>query len=613
MTDLSPITGNVVPVGSYRDALKRSGLQTEMPLVIDSFAGGGGASTGIEDALEFLRASGVLPAHAPVQVDYAVNHDPKALAMHEANHPNTVHLPHDVWKVSMKDLVGDRPIGLLWASPDCTHHSRAKGGTPLSKEIRDLAWVIVRWLKEVDENQLPQTIFLENVPEFRDWGPLIYDKKKKRMVPDKALKGTIFNEWIAAIEALGYKVEWRILKASEYGAPTIRTRLYLIARRDGDPIVWPAPTHGDPKSEAVKAGLLKPWPVTAEIIDWDIPTPTIFMSKEESQSFFKKTRIQVRRPLSDKTLLRIAKGIVKYVLDMEKMYLVECNAGVHRGSVMTELYGRSSARRVDAPLSTVTGKGTHALASAELARLDKAREGTRRAMYIRRDFGQSVGHALTDPSATITPDGQGHSALISAFLAQNNTGLIGRGADQPLSTILGKGCTQSLVAANLISLKGNDRRDIDTHAPHPTVCASGQHSMLVNSAVHNASAELTLDQMERAWAIADFLRSFGLWDEREMVTVGPYVLVDIGVRMLSARELARAQGFGDDYILDAPFTEEKMTKKGKKRTTKTLTDTDQRHKIGNSVCRHVAAALVAANYRPTPVARMDGGNLAVAA
>lgn len=235
-------------------------------IIVDNFAGGGGASTGIE------LATGL-------SVDIAINHDPAAIAMHQVNHPDTEHYCESVWEVDPREAAKGRPIGLAWFSPDCKHFSKAKGGKPVEKGIRGLAWVAVRWAATVS----PRVIILENVEEFQTWGPLTEDGK-----PDPAKKGKTFRSFVRALNRHGYKVEWRELKACDYGAPTIRKRLFLIARRDGRPIVWPEPTHGDPKSAAVKSGKLKPWRTAAEIMDWSLETPSIFNRK---------------KPLSENTLL----------------------------------------------------------------------------------------------------------------------------------------------------------------------------------------------------------------------------------------------------------------------------------------------------------------------
>lgn len=228
-----------------------------MELVIDNFAGGGGASTGLELALG--RA-----------VDIAINHDPAAIAMHRANHPDTKHYIEDVWAVDPLEATGGKPVGLAWFSPDCKHFSKAKGGTPVEKKIRGLAWVVLKWAAKVR----PRVIMLENVEEFKGWGPV---RKGK---PIKSKKGQTFQLWRSQLESLGYKVESRELRACDYGAPTVRKRLFIIARCDGRPIVWPEPTHGDPEQLEVRVGLLNPWRTAAEIIDWSIPCPSIFERKK---------------------------------------------------------------------------------------------------------------------------------------------------------------------------------------------------------------------------------------------------------------------------------------------------------------------------------------------
>jgi DNA (cytosine-5)-methyltransferase 1 len=242
-------------------------------IIIDSFAGGGGASTGIEMALQALGVPSPF-------VDIAINHDKGALAMHCANHPETVHLEADIWAVDPMATTRGRPVGLLWASPDCRHFSSAKGGAPVSNSVRGLAWCVAHWAEMVR----PRTIFLENVPEFETWGPTIIGPKG-HPVPDPARKGETFREWVGRFKRLGYRVESRALRACDYGAPTIRTRLYIIMRRDGEKIVWPKPTHGDPKSPAVQSGKLLPWRTAAEVIDWKWPCPSVLMTKDEAEDF----------------------------------------------------------------------------------------------------------------------------------------------------------------------------------------------------------------------------------------------------------------------------------------------------------------------------------------
>ena len=352
-------------------------------IIVDSFAGGGGASLGIERAL----------CRSP---DIAINHDREALAMHAMNHPTTRHLPHNVWKVDPIAVTGRAPVGLLWASPDCKHHSKAKGGKPVRREIRDLAWVVVRWAKQVR----PRIIMLENVEEFRDWGPLGVDD---RPCPDR--KGKTFNLFVAELRRLGYRVEHRELRACDYGAPTIRKRLFLIARRDGAPIVWPAPSHGAPSSLGVLAGTLKPWRTAAEIIDWSLPCRSIFLTREEGRA------VGVNRPLAPNTMARIAKGVKRYVLDAASPFIVPVT---HAGDA--RVHG------ADEPLRTVTTaqRGEHAIVQPFVAGV-----GGR--------MGQSPERPLDRPAQTITA--KADSVLVTPFVTKFRSGATGQSVDDPLVTV----------------------------------------------------------------------------------------------------------------------------------------------------------------------------------
>jgi DNA (cytosine-5)-methyltransferase 1 len=336
-------------------------------LVVDLFAGGGGASTGI------LEALGRHP-------DIAVNHSAAALAVHEANHPTTTHYREDVFDVNPRRVCGDRPVGLLWMSPDCTHFSKAKGGKPRSKGTRSLAWVAIRWASEVR----PRVIVLENVEEFVTWGPLCEAGQ-----PIVAKKGETFAEWRRALEALGYHVEHRLLVAADYGAPTTRKRLFLVARCDGAPIVWPTPTHG--------RGRVRPWRTAAEIIDWTIPCPSIFGRP---------------KPLAEATQARIAEGVRRYVLETARPFIVS-------------YYGASSAgRSVDAPLPTATTRDRFALISPTL---------------IQTGYGEREGQAprvpgLHKPLGTVVAGAAKH-AVVAAFLTKHYGVVIGHEIDRPIGTV----------------------------------------------------------------------------------------------------------------------------------------------------------------------------------
>ena len=326
-------------------------------LIVDLFAGGGGASTGIE------MATGRY-------VDIAVNHDPEAVAMHEMNHPQTRHYCEDVFEVDPVAVTNGRPVGLLWASPDCKHFSKAKGGKPVSKKIRSLAWVVVKWARLVR----PRVICLENVEEFQTWGPLVND------MPDPLRKGETFRRWVAELRNLGYSVQYKELRACDYGAPTIRKRLFLVARCDGLPIVFPKPTHGNG---------LKPYRTAEEIIDWSIPCPSIFGRN---------------KPLSDNTLRRIANGIFKFVINAKKSFIVKDCANI----LIQMGYGDAEGRRVldlGKPLGTITSGGNKfALVSAFLA----------------KHYSGVVGTRADNPLGTVTTID--HHSLVTVGLSETRTG-----------------------------------------------------------------------------------------------------------------------------------------------------------------------------------------------
>ncbi|OJT69243.1 DNA cytosine methyltransferase [Bacillus licheniformis] len=411
-------------------------------IIVDNFAGGGGASTGIE------MATGL-------SVDVAINHDPAAIAMHKVNHPDTEHYCESVWEVDPQEATKGRPVALCWFSPDCKHFSKAKGGKPVEKKIRGLAWVAVRWAATVR----PRVIILENVEEFQTWGPLTKDG-----LPDPRKKGSTFRSFVRALQRQGYKVEWKELRACDYGAPTIRKRLFLIARRDGRPIVWPKPTHGDPKSATVKKGMLKPWRTAAEIMDWSIETPSIFNRK---------------KPLSENTLRRIARGIQRFVIESKKPFVV----GNHGRSLIQMGYGDPEGRRVldlKKPLGTITAGGNKfAIATSHLIKL----RGTCK-----------DGQPVTNPMPTITAGGL-HVGEVRAFLTKYYGSDIGQSLANPLHTVTTKD------RFGLVTIKGENYQIADIGMrmlqPHELFAAQGFPSDYVIDRDINGMKYSKAKQVER--------------------------------------------------------------------------------------------------------------------
>ena len=365
------------------------------PLIVDSFAGGGGASTGIEMAL----------GRSP---DIAINHNADALAMHEVNHPETLHLSKNIWQVDPLEAVGNRPVGLAWFSPDCKHFSKAKGGRPVKRSIRDLAWVVVLWARRVR----PQVIMLENVEEFRDWGPVSADGK-----PCAERKGQTFAQWTGELRRLGYRLEFRELRGFNYGAPTIRKRFFMIARRDGRPIVWPKATHGRPDDPDVIAGRKKPWRTAAEIIDWSLPCPSIF---ETSAEIFEKHGVRAVRPLADATMRRIARGVVRYVLEAKKPFVV------------TFAQQGGGNRSPDDPLHTVTAspKDQNAIVVPSFVGC-----GGRAGESAPRGGDEPSRDAQARERRGGTQTAKADGCVVAAHLTKFQTGSTGSQLDEPAPTV----------------------------------------------------------------------------------------------------------------------------------------------------------------------------------
>lgn len=566
---------------------------------VDLFAGGGGASTGIEMGLG-----------RPVHI--AINHNPAAISMHQANHPGALHLQTDVWAVDPVAVLAGRHIGWFHASPDCTHHSQAAGGQPRKKEIRDLSWVVVKWAGIAQ----PRIISLENVKQIRQWGPLIAKRCKQTgrvmrldgsvampgervprgeqfLVPDPKRKGTTWAKFQACLVALGYVVEHRIIKACDYGAPTSRERLFMVARRDGHPIAWPEPTHA---AKPAKGQL--PYRTAAECIDFSLPSQSIFERK---------------KPLADATMRRIAKGIQREVLQKAKPFIVPVT---HQGA--------DRLHSVDDPFRTITAanRGELALAAASLVSVG---------------YGERAGQAprvpgMGKPLGTVVAGGIKHAAA-TAFLAQANGGFNtthSKALPEPMTTVTNTGSQQQLVTANLVHMRGNcDARDVED--PLKVISAGGQHHALATAFLSrqfgasigqgldtpapvitaggggkSALVELQLspDVEEGALRCAAFLMKYhgigeniiGMGDPVSTVTTkdrlalvtvwiggDPYVIVDICLRMLQPHELYAAQGFPPNYIITHGHDGRKFTK------------SEQVHMCGNSVSPPPLAAIAAAN------------------
>jgi len=440
-------------------------------IVVDNFAGGGGASTGIEIAMGR-------------SVDIAINHDPAAIAMHRANHPETKHYTEDVWKVDPVEACAGRPVALAWFSPDCKHFSKAKGGKPVSRKIRGLAWVAVKWAKAVH----PRVIMLENVEEFKDWGRL-----DKHSMPDPQYRGETFRRFTGVLEKQGYKVEHRLLRACDYGAPTVRRRFFLIARCDGEPIVWPEPTHGDPESIEVRCGLMKPWVPVADVLDFGLPCPSIFESSEE---IMRKYGIKAVRPLSEKTMRRIFRGLKKYVIDNPRPYIVN---GI----------------------------------APSLIQYHDEQEG-------KNGRGQSV----EEPVKTV--DASNRYGLVSAYITQFNNHCDGSRCDEPIGTMTAQSNHFGEVNAYLIKYYGNGDNTEPVDRPLGTVTARDRMGLVT---VHGQD----------------------------------YRIADIGLRMLTPRELFDAQGFPHDYIIDTDADGKEYPR------------SEQVRRCGNAVCPPIPTALVRAN------------------
>ncbi len=519
-------------------------LDINHELIIDNFAGGGGASTGIELALGR-------------HVDIAINHDKKAIAMHTANHPQTKHFCESVWDIDPREVTQGRPVALVWLSPDCKHFSKAKGGKPVEKKIRGLAWIALRWAAVAK----PRVIMLENVEEFVTWGPLDSEGK-----PCKKNKGREFKAFVNALNRQGYEVEYKELRACDYGAPTIRKRLFLIARRDGQPIVWPEPTHFDPvleqKRSKARGEKCRPfWRTAADCIDWSIPCPSIFTRK---------------KPLADATQRRVAKGIVKYVVNNPSPYIVRIEKDIT--PFISEHANASNQRNmpIDEPLRTQCAqvKGGHFSVVAPVITT----------YYGEKSKGEVRGIALDQPLHTQTTENR--HALVSAFLAKNYTGVIGSDLNDPIGTVTSID-HHSLVTSNIVKMRG-DNIGQATDEPLHTISAGGTHHAEVRAFLIKYYGTDQDPQLGYPLHTITTKDRFGLVTVKGQL----YRIEDIGLRMLWPVELFKAQGFPDNYIFEKGLVIDHETGK---QTWIHLTKTEQVRMVGNSVCPPLAAALVRAN------------------
>lgn len=576
-------------------------------IFVDNFAGGGRASTGIEIGLG-------------VTVAAAINHDPAAILMHKTNHPYTEHYQASVWDIDPREVCRGRPVAGAWFSPDCKHFSKAKGAAPVNREIRGLAWITLRWAALVR----PRVIMLENVEEFQTWGPV---RKGK---PVKKLAGTTFRKFIFQLRDLGYAVEYRELVAADLGAPTTRKRFVLIARCDGRPIVWPERTYAPRDSEEVRGSKLKPWRSAAEIIDWSLPCPSIFESKAE---ILEKYGLKAVRPLADNTMRRIIRGVDKFTIRSGEPFIVPTGYGERKGQA-------PRVHDIEEPLPTVVGSGKHNLCKPMLAPLTV----TNTSHSVGTPAGEPV-HTVTTAGnqMLVTPylaecnhAGGGHIAdprephktitakhtggIVAPSLIQYHTeqteGVRASGLGVPINTVdasnrYGLACAnlveyytggrpldvtdpmhtvtsrdrEAVVAAHVVKFKRDEVGTLPTE-PLPTQTSSGVFAVCK---VHLAKMRNgdSLGYWPEIRALLNRYCGYTLAeDELLLLEIGVafYYIADIGLRMLSPRELYNAMGFPPDYIIDRDYTGKPYPKN------------EQVARCGNAVCPQMAAAVVRVNF-----------------
>ena len=555
-------------MGKQTNAAGSSQISILDEIIVDNFAGGGGASTGME-----------LATGRPVTI--AINHDPDAILMHKTNHPYTEHLQASVWDVDPEEVCRGRKVGLAWFSPDCKHFSKAKGAALVNRNIRGLAWIVLRWAGTVR----PRVIILENVEEFVTWGPV---RKGK---PVKKKTGQTFRKWKGQLADLGYDVEHREIVAADLGAPTTRKRFVLIARCDGQPIVWPERTHAPRDSEEVRTGKLLPWRSAAEIIDWSIPSYSVFASKQEIKA---KYGVNAVRPLAENTMRRVIRGVDKFTIKSGEPFVVECNHG-----------GDGHTRGVDEPVNTVTGKYTGGICAPIMV------------PYTFSNTGGSTGASADEPVRTIrTAGGQ---VLSSAQLIQYHTeqteNVRANGMESPLPTA-DTSNRYGLTTAQLVEYFGNGT-PLDVTKPLHTVTSHDREAVVCSHVVEFKGQDIGQDPRRPLRTITTSAGEFAVcraylikaertdlmhWPEiRDLLNrhcgyslgendvlllcIGGvyYFIADILLRMLVPRELYNAMGFPPDYIIDRDYMGNEYGK------------TKQVARCGNAVCPQMATALVRAN------------------
>lgn len=541
-------------------------------IIVDNFAGGGGASTGIE-----------LACGRPVTI--AINHDPDAILLHRTNHPYTEHLQASVWDVDPEQVVRGRKVGLAWFSPDCKHFSKAKGAALVDRNIRGLAWIVLRWAGTVR----PDVILMENVEEFVTWGPV----RKGKPVKSKA--GQTFRKWKQQLEELGYTVEYRVLVAADYGAPTTRKRFVLAARCDGRPIVWPERTHAPRNSPEVLAGRLKPWRSAAEIIDWSIPGYSIFQSKEEIKALYGAA---VVRPLAENTLRRVIRGVDKFTLKSGAPFLVPTGYGERQGQ-------DPRVHDIDKPVPTVVGAGKHNVCAPVIA------------PYLAECNHAGSGHIadVTEPYKTITAKHTG--GVVAPVLIQYHTeqteNVRANGLEAPINTVDASN-RYGFVSANLVEYYTGGR-PLDISAPMHTVTSHDREALVAAQVAEFKGQDIGQDcrkplrtvtagggEFGVVRATLNWTGGMGYWPQiRELLNrfcgydlgdkeclvlmiggVG-YYIADITLRMLTPRELYNAMGFPPDYQIERDYLGNAYPK------------SKQVARCGNAVCPPMAEAMVRAN------------------